>query len=85
MLCIKGEIARNHGNYYDAIDLFTKAIQLNPRSFKAFFNRAFTYDKIGLYNEAICDYTSTIDIRPNHSFCFYNVTSVFDLFFIFAV
>ena len=72
MLCVKGEIARNHGKYYDAIDLFTKAIQLNPRSFKAFFNRAFTYDKIGLYNEAICDYTSTIDIRPNHSFCFYN-------------
>lgn len=72
LLCIKGEIARNHGNYYDAIDLFTKAIQLNPKSFKAFFNRAFTYDKIGLYKEAICDYTSTIDIKPNHSFCYYN-------------
>lgn len=70
--CIKGEIERNKGNYNEAIDSFTKAIQLNPNSFKAFFNRAFTYDKIGLYNKAINDYTSTVNIKPNHSFCYYN-------------
>ena len=72
ILCIKGENERNKGNYNEAIEFFTKSIQLNPKSFKAFFNRAFTYDKIGLYNEAICDYTSTIRLKPNHSFCFYN-------------
>ena len=70
--CIKGEIERSQGNFYDAIELFTKAIQINPKSFKAFFNRAFTYDKIGFYNQAISDYTSTINLKPNHSFCFYN-------------
>ena len=72
ILCINGEKERNKGNYKEAINLFTKSIQINPNSFKAFFNRAFTFDKIGLYNQAICDYTSTITLKPNHSFCFYN-------------
>ena len=72
ILCIKGEIERSQGNYNEAIDLFTKAIQLNSNSFKAFFNRAFTFDKIGLYNQSINDYTSSINIRQNNSFCYYN-------------
>ena len=72
LYCIEGEIARSKNNYYEAINFFTKAIQLNPNSFKAFFNRAFTYDKIGFYNEAICDYTATINMKQNHSFCYYN-------------
>ena len=72
ILCIKGEKERSQGNYNEAISLFTKAIQINPKSFKAFFNRAFSFDKIGLYNQAISDYTSTIYLKPNQSFCYYN-------------
>ena len=63
ILCIKGEKERNQGNYNEAISLFTKAIQLNPKSFKAYFNRAFSFDKIGLYKQAISDYTSTIFLK----------------------
>ena len=58
------EIERNKGNYNNSIELFSKAIEIILKSFKAFFNRAFTYDKIGLYYQAICDYTSTINIKP---------------------
>ena len=72
ILCVKGEIERSQGNYQEAIHLFTKAIEINPNSFKAFFNRAFTYDKIGLFNQSINDYTSSINIMPNHSFSYYN-------------
>ena len=53
----QGYSARKKDNFKLAIELYTKAINLNPKYFKAYFNRGFAYDKISQYDNAINDYT----------------------------
>ncbi|KJU84543.1 hypothetical protein MBAV_003262 [Candidatus Magnetobacterium bavaricum] len=55
-------------NYYDAINDFTKAIQLNP-SFDedAYTNRGITYGAVGNYTKAIDDFTQVITKNPKNS------------------
>ena len=42
-----GYAARKRGDYKQAIDLYSKAIVIQPAHFKALFNRGFAYDKLG--------------------------------------
>ena len=43
-----------------------------PGHFKAYFNRGFAYDKLGLYDQAIKDYSSALEIDPNNVYAYYN-------------
>ena len=52
----QGYSARKKDNFKLAIELYTKAINLNPKYFKAYFNCSFAYDKISHYDNAINDY-----------------------------
>jgi tetratricopeptide (TPR) repeat protein len=54
--------ARKQGKFYEAIDLYSKAIEIMPNHFKAHFNRGFAYDKLGEFDLAIEDYTSALEI-----------------------
>ena len=68
----QGYAARKKENYPLAIELYTKAINLKPKYFKALFNRGFAYDKIGEYDRAINDYTKAIEVEPNNAYAYYN-------------
>ena len=43
-----------------------------PGHFKAYFNRGFAYDKLGLYDQAIKDYSSALEIDPSNVYAYYN-------------
>jgi tetratricopeptide (TPR) repeat protein len=44
------------GNYQDAVEQFTRAIDLQPDYDKAYLARADAYEKLGMINEAAADY-----------------------------
>ena len=68
----KGYEFRCQGKFESAIAEYSKAIQKDPRHFKALFNRAFAMDKLGEYKEAIRDYSRALDVDPNNAYAFYN-------------
>jgi len=55
-------------NYKDALELFTKAIKLNPKDSVAFFNRASIEMQLGLYGEARKDFKESAKLELNNDF-----------------
>lgn len=74
----QGYAARKKENYSMAIDLYTNALSINPKYFKALFNRGFAYDKIGEYDRAILDYTKSLEVEPNNAYAYYNRAISYD-------
>ena len=63
---------RRQGDFAKAIAEYSKAIELDPTHFKAFFNRGFAYDKLNRFDQAVADYTKSIQLEPRNPFCYYN-------------
>ena len=64
------------GRKEDAINDYTKAIEVNPQYFKAFFNRGTYYyqsllgislNDLGRKEDGIKDYTKAIEINPQYA------------------
>ena len=53
------------GAHDEAIAAYNKAIDIDPRSAMAFFNRAIAYSQKNELDRAIADYNKTIEIDPN--------------------
>ena len=49
----RGYAFRKQNNFRAAVEEYTRALQANPRHFKALFNRAFSYDKLAEYQRAV--------------------------------
>jgi tetratricopeptide (TPR) repeat protein len=62
----------NNNQYKEAIQCFTKTLQLNPEYENAYYNRALCYDKEKQYDQAIFDYTKVIELRPENSNAYHN-------------
>ncbi|MBK6772723.1 MAG: tetratricopeptide repeat protein [Ignavibacteria bacterium] len=60
----KGYNADENGNYQDAIDYFTKFINLFPDKKEGYYNRGTIYFNLKEYSKAISDYNSAIEINP---------------------
>ncbi len=66
MECLKNE------NFEEAINNFTKVIEIDP-NFKYVYNyRGFSYGSLRKYEEAIKDYTKAIEINENYKEVYYN-------------
>ncbi len=62
-------------NANEAIEAFTKAIELDPRLINAYGGRGNVYSSIGGYEQAIKDYNSAIELSPldrEYAFLYYN-------------
>jgi putative GTP pyrophosphokinase len=59
--------AQSH--YQDAIDDFTKAMELDSQSYKAAYYRGIVKSVLQQYQEAIDDFTLSLNIHPYQSFC----------------
>jgi tetratricopeptide (TPR) repeat protein len=59
-LCIGGDDSRAR-----AMADYTKAIEIDPRSAKAYFTRGAEYTNQAKYDEAISDFNRAIDLDPN--------------------
>ena len=51
---------------------YTKAIELDPKDAKAYFNRGDAYSRLNKYPEAIADYTRTIELEPKNFAAYFN-------------
>lgn len=62
----KGNNYLQLGNFKKALHLYTKALNIDPKSFEAIFNRAVTYSIMGKYKKAINDYSKCIYYYPEY-------------------
>jgi len=53
ILLVKGADANSKGEYNEAIELFNKAVEYNAKSSEAYFQLAFSYNKIESWDNAI--------------------------------
>ena len=66
-----GVKARQQGQYSEAIQDFTKVIELNPDDAEAYYFRGFTYYSKGGYDHAIEDFTKVIELNPDDAEAYY--------------
>ncbi len=66
----KGNILGATKKYEEAIDAFTKAIELNPQDAFAYSQRGFYHNRLGNYNQATKDYNKAIEIDPKNIFAY---------------
>jgi tetratricopeptide (TPR) repeat protein len=62
----------NQGHYDEAIDEYTKAIELNPNLIKAYNNRATVYYYKEQYDLAIADCSKAIQLDSNYATAYNN-------------
>lgn len=53
-------------DFENAIKDYTTALQIDSKHFKAYYNRAFCWDKLGNLEESEKDYDAAIKIQPNN-------------------
>jgi tetratricopeptide (TPR) repeat protein len=56
------------GNYKQAIDDCSRAIEIKPGYADAYINRGFAYAGLGNYKQAIEDYDRGIEIKPGNAY-----------------
>jgi len=55
-----------------AIDVFSQNIQLDPNSAQSYFERGFSYQRLGNKHRAIEDYTKAIELSSYHAQAYYH-------------
>ena len=68
----RGNRNTRHGNYTEAIDDYTKAIELDPDYEIAYNNRGFAFDNLAQYGKAVEDYTKAIELKPDYANAYNN-------------
>ncbi|QKG80483.1 tetratricopeptide repeat protein [Tenuifilum thalassicum] len=58
--------------YNEALDIYNKVIELDPRNFKAYNFRGLVNFKLGYFVDAVTDYTKAIDLDPSYPLPYYN-------------
>lgn len=66
------------GRFEAAIRDYTQAIQLNPGHCRAYYNRAFSHDRLGQFEEAVADYSRALQIEPANATALHNRGSLFE-------
>jgi hypothetical protein len=68
----RGKSLMESDSYEEAIDAFSKAIEINPRNAAAYYNRGITWSKKGDYDLSIDDYNKALEINPRHGRAYNN-------------
>ena len=68
----KGYAYNISGDYGNAINAFTKAIELDQKYANAYVNRGFAHYKLGNYRQAIENYDNAIELDPKHVLAYNN-------------
>ncbi|NXW53977.1 TTC31 protein, partial [Eurystomus gularis] len=59
-----GNEAAQQGRYAEAVQAFTKALQLNPQEHRLFGNRSYCLEKLQRYEEALQDALESLRLQP---------------------
>ena len=68
----KGYAYSKANKYQNAVNAYTRAIELNPKYAWAYSNRGFAYANLGNLNQAIADFTRAIELNPNFALAYSN-------------
>lgn len=60
----RGNRYSRNGAYEQALQDYTKAIELDPGFAEAYYNRGVSHYELGRYAEAIADFTRAIELNP---------------------
>ncbi|MGH7390105.1 MAG: tetratricopeptide repeat protein [Candidatus Rokuibacteriota bacterium] len=66
------------GLYYESVNAYKKAIELDARSVEARMGLGEVYEDKGLYKEAIEEYRRVIEAEPTHAEGLYNLALVYE-------
>ena len=66
------------GRWKEALDFFTKSIEIDPQYAIAYGNRGVAYDILGNTKQAIKDYDKAIELNPQNALTYYNRGSAYD-------
>ena len=61
----RGNRAYDEGRLQDAMDEYSKAIEIYPENAGAYYNRGYIYNDLGQHEKAIEDYDKAIELEPN--------------------
>jgi tetratricopeptide (TPR) repeat protein len=62
----EGYVASMAREWDEAIDWYTRSIQLNPKNSEVYFQRAITFEMTGRPARAIADYKKTLELKPDY-------------------
>ncbi len=62
----EGSVLTSSGKYMDAINIYDKAIKINPQDASAWNGKGIVLDELGKYDEAIKAYDKAIEIDPQY-------------------
>lgn len=68
----RGKTYLDSGEYQQAIDEFTKVVELIPYYANAYFTRGLAYYKLDEHQKAIEDYTKAIELNPKYANAYLN-------------
>jgi tetratricopeptide (TPR) repeat protein len=74
---IQAEEQSSKADYESAIKLYGEAINLDPKSFEAYFGRAGAYRAQGKYDEAVFDFGDAIRLKANDAQAYYERGKVY--------
>lgn len=61
----KGNAALQAEKYDEAIDFYSKAIEIDPNNHILYSNRSAAYAKVGKYDDSLKDAEKTVSIKPD--------------------
>lgn len=70
-LIARGAVAWEEMNYFQAVPLFTEAIDLAPDNARAYYWRAGAHYALDNYQEAVNDYTQALELNPKDTAAYY--------------
>jgi tetratricopeptide (TPR) repeat protein len=68
----KGKVFYQSENHNEAINAYSRAIELNPKLAKGYNGRGAAYAKLGNYQQAIRDFDKAIKLNPKYAFAYNN-------------
>ncbi len=69
---VRGRTHYEQKEYSQAVDQYTKAIQMDGKDPQAFYQRGLAYVAQNEYQEAIADYTSALELNPRYVQAYYH-------------
>lgn len=68
-----GNLSMDSGKYYEAIDAYTQALQINPDLVDARVDMGTCYRYAGMPDKAVIEYRQALKINPRHAFGYKNL------------
>jgi tetratricopeptide (TPR) repeat protein len=69
------------GNCQEAVESYTKAIELNKDYSQAYNNRGYTYMRLRVYDKALKDFDRAIEINPDYVQALMNRGDIYNYYF----